>query len=79
MLQRIEKPFLEAVRTTLGDRYTDNVDTIYQTAIKFIIESLCVGFDKAEHNPKLANATPPAHVGSVGPSWVNHGGYSCAG
>jgi hypothetical protein len=64
LLQRIEKPFLEAVRTTLGDRYTDNVDAIYQSAIKFILDALCAGFDKAEHDPKLANCSAPARVGS---------------
>lgn len=47
MLQRIEKPFLEAVSTTLGDRYTENVESIYKVTIKFIIETLIKGFDNA--------------------------------
>ncbi|XP_050294662.1 neuroglobin-like isoform X2 [Anthonomus grandis grandis] len=44
---RIEKPFLEAVETTLGDRYTSNVENIYKITIKFIIETLIKGFDNA--------------------------------
>ncbi|XP_044730627.1 neuroglobin-like [Chrysoperla carnea] len=44
---RIEKPFLEAVSTTLGDRYTENVESIYKVTIKFIIETLIKGFDNA--------------------------------
>nr|CAH7715141.1 unnamed protein product [Callosobruchus chinensis] len=44
---RIEQPFLEAVETTLGDRYTENVQNIYKITIKFIIETLVKGFDNA--------------------------------
>ncbi|KAF4526224.1 hypothetical protein B566_EDAN001909 [Ephemera danica] len=62
---RIEKPFLDAVRTTLGDRYTDNVDVIYQATIKFIIDSLQAGFDKAEGNPEMVNRPPPAHIEDI--------------
>jgi hypothetical protein len=62
LLQRIEKPFLDAVRTTLGDRYTDNVDIIYQATIKFIIDTLMAGFDKGKSNPELAHAPPPLRV-----------------
>ncbi|XP_077290994.1 neuroglobin-like [Arctopsyche grandis] len=49
---RIEKPFLEAVEATLGDRYTPNVEGIYKITIKFIIETLIKGYEK--------NGTPPA-------------------
>ncbi|XP_046384168.1 neuroglobin-like [Ischnura elegans] len=49
---RIEKPFLEAVRATLGDRYTDNVDVIYQTTIKFIIQTLVDGYQREEARVK---------------------------
>lgn len=44
---RIEKPFLEAVKTTLGDRYTENVENIYNITIKFIIETLITGYNNA--------------------------------
>lgn len=47
IFQKIEKPFLEAVETTLGDRYTSNVENIYKITIKFIIETLVNGFDNA--------------------------------
>lgn len=45
--QKIEKPFLSAVQTTLGDRYTENVEGIYKLTIKFIIETLVTGFESA--------------------------------
>lgn len=45
-LQKIETPFLSAVETTLGDRYTENVEGIYKITIKFIIEQLVEGFEK---------------------------------
>lgn len=44
---KIEKPFLDAVKMTLGDRYTENVESIYKVTIKFIIETLIKGFDNA--------------------------------
>ncbi|XP_071440921.1 neuroglobin-like [Hetaerina americana] len=53
---RIEKPFLEAVKVTLGDRYTDNVDAIYQTTIKFIIRTLIEGYEKEEKRVKEEGA-----------------------
>lgn len=45
LFQRIEKPFLTAVASTLGDRYTDNVEGIYKITIKFIIETLVEGYE----------------------------------
>lgn len=45
MFQKIEKPFLEAVKMTLGDRYTDNVENIYKITIKLIIETLEKGYN----------------------------------
>lgn len=46
--QLIEKPFLEAVKLTLGDRYTENIENIYKTTIHFILETLVEGYDMAE-------------------------------
>lgn len=40
MFWRIEEPFLEAVKLTLSDRYTDNMDAIYRLLIKFILETM---------------------------------------
>lgn len=45
---KIEKPFLDAVERTLEDRYSENVENIYKLTIKFIIETLIDGFDKAQ-------------------------------
>ena len=49
LLQKIEMPFLEAVKMTLDDRYTENVENIYKLTIKFIIQTLIDGFDKADN------------------------------
>jgi hypothetical protein len=46
LFQRIEQPFLEAVQMTLGDRYTENVESIYKVTIKFIIETLVRGYEE---------------------------------
>ncbi|PSN56257.1 hypothetical protein C0J52_00384 [Blattella germanica] len=43
---KIEKPFLEAVKMTLEDRYTENVENIYKVTIKFIIETLVRGYEE---------------------------------
>ncbi|XP_051176481.1 neuroglobin-like [Leptopilina boulardi] len=43
----IESPFLEAVKRTLDDRYTENVENIYKLTIKFIIQTLIDGYDNA--------------------------------
>ena len=43
----MELPFLEAVKITLGDRYTDNMDTIYKITIKFILETFVKSYGDA--------------------------------
>lgn len=60
--QKIEKPFLSAVETTLGDRYTENVEGIYKLTIKFLLETLVHGFETANANSsgaKSINAASP--------------------
>ncbi|XP_055630639.1 myoglobin-like isoform X2 [Toxorhynchites rutilus septentrionalis] len=52
---RIEEPFLSAVSTTLGDRYTQNVEGIYKLTIKFIIETLVAGFESSANNNENVN------------------------
>lgn len=39
----MKEPFLEAVKITLGDRYTDNMETIYRTTITFILQTMSDG------------------------------------
>jgi len=34
------------VKTTLDERYTENIENIYNIAIKLIIETLVQGYDK---------------------------------
>lgn len=45
--QKIEQPFLEAAKTTLGDRYTPNIENIYKLTIRFILENLAKGYEDA--------------------------------
>lgn len=47
LLQKIEKPFLDAVKETLDERYTDNIEEIYKITVRFILETLIAGYDKA--------------------------------
>ncbi|XP_076321792.1 neuroglobin-like [Tachypleus tridentatus] len=44
----IEDPFLTAVKETLGDRYTENMENIYKITIRFILETLSEGFDLSD-------------------------------
>ncbi|KAM3959699.1 neuroglobin [Aphomia sociella] len=45
---KVEQPFLEAAKTTLGDRYTPNIENIYKLTIKFILENLVKGYEDAK-------------------------------
>lgn len=47
LFQKIEEPFLQAAKTTLGDRYTPNIENIYKLTIKFILENLVKGYEDA--------------------------------
>jgi hypothetical protein len=58
-LKKIRNPFLEAVKMTLGDRYTDNIENIYKVSINLVIETLVEGYEKA-HQQHLAGAGGPS-------------------
>lgn len=47
---KLEEPFLAAVQETLGDRYTENMETIYKITIHFILETVISGYDTAGGN-----------------------------
>lgn len=47
--RKIKGPFLESVKMTLGDRYTDNIENIYQVSINLIIETLIEGYEKGNN------------------------------
>lgn len=68
-LQKIEKPFLSAVASTLGDRYTDNVENIYKISIKFIIETVVDGFNrelsKTSGNRTIESANKANNINST--------------
>ena len=38
--QRVEEPFILAVKEELGDRFTISVETTYRTTIRFILTTL---------------------------------------
>ena len=54
-MQKIESPFLEAVKLTLGDRYTENMDHIYKLTIKFVIETVVKGYEIAAEREVAEN------------------------
>ncbi|CAB3255989.1 unnamed protein product [Arctia plantaginis] len=43
---KVEEPFLQAAKTTLGDRYTPNIENLYKLTIKFILENLVKGYEE---------------------------------
>lgn len=47
LLQKMEEPFLYAVKLTLEDRYTDNMDAVYRVVIKLILETMEKACQKA--------------------------------
>ncbi|XP_055591530.1 myoglobin-like [Uranotaenia lowii] len=65
---RIEEPFLSAVSTTLGDRYTQNVEGIYKVTIKFIIETLIAGYESSANNNDDVNNANLSSSGAAGAS-----------
>ncbi|CAL1281726.1 unnamed protein product [Larinioides sclopetarius] len=42
---KMEAPFLAAVKETLEDRYTENMESIYKTTIHFILQTVVDGFE----------------------------------
>jgi hypothetical protein len=58
-LQNIREPFLEAVKITLGDRYTENMESIYKVAITFILQTMTDGIDDALKNKANSNSNNP--------------------
>lgn len=81
LFQKIERPFLAAVASTLGDRYTDNVEGIYKITIKFIIETLIEGYDaglkKQNHLGNSKNITSSSNNTNGANSTTINGDSSC--
>ena len=46
-MQRVEEPFILAVKEELGDRFTISVETIYRTTIRYILTTLSTEFHKS--------------------------------
>ncbi|KAK3599158.1 hypothetical protein CHS0354_040996 [Potamilus streckersoni] len=58
---KIEEPFLLAVKDTLGDRYTANMEHIYRKAIKFILQTLIEGFNMKHSECEVKSNIIPEH------------------
>lgn len=43
----MKEPFLEAVKVTLGDRYTDNIRSVYGITITYILTTMVDGITDA--------------------------------
>lgn len=52
---------MSSVESTLGDRYTENVEGIYKLTIKFIIETLVTGFEKSANSSNVNNSNSAAN------------------
>jgi len=59
-VQRVEEPFILAVREELGDRFTISVETIYRTTIRYILSTLTVEFRQSR-----LQSQQPASVGQL--------------
>ncbi|XP_064603211.1 globin, major polymeric component P1-like isoform X2 [Liolophura sinensis] len=55
----MEQPFLDAIKLTLGDAYTESIEEIYKLAIKFILQSLKDGFTTSEETGQENSTVPP--------------------
>ncbi|KFM56743.1 Neuroglobin, partial [Stegodyphus mimosarum] len=69
---RIERPFLEAVQDTLGDRYTDNMENIYKITIRYILDTVVKGFDLGALQTKTSEVPPPKASPEPSPSPQEH-------
>ncbi|CAK9301320.1 unnamed protein product [Gordionus sp. m RMFG-2023] len=52
--EKLREPFLSAIRETLQDRYTDNIQNIYTKAFNFIVQTMKEGY----------NSSTRSHLGS---------------
>lgn len=62
--QEIQQPFLMAVKETLEDRYTANMEHIYSKVIEFILQTLIDGF-RGEKTPVAEDKTKPPMDNSI--------------
>uniref|UniRef100_A0A914VJJ8 Globin family profile domain-containing protein n=1 Tax=Plectus sambesii TaxID=2011161 RepID=A0A914VJJ8_9BILA len=52
VMNKMEEPFLYAVKLTLDERYTDNMDAVYRIVIKLILETMEQACRKAANEKK---------------------------
>ncbi|RWS08260.1 Neuroglobin-like protein [Dinothrombium tinctorium] len=68
---KIEKPFLLAVKETLEDRYTENMEVIYKITVKFILETLVAGYDSALASSDIPNGNASASAAASSSNAMN--------
>ena len=69
-MQRVEEPFILAVKEELGDRFTISVETIYRTTIRYIVTTLSTEFRKSrlerqESSPLNDSTSQPNSVAAA--------------
>ncbi|KAL8613617.1 hypothetical protein ACOMHN_022036 [Nucella lapillus] len=83
---KIQDPFLGAVKITLGDRYTENMEAIYKVALTFVLQTMMEGMEEALVNsgqnshdpgdsggaPKTANSTAAANSNNTTNNTTNN-------
>lgn len=57
--QKIEQPFLKAVKQTLDERCNETIEEIYKIAIKLIIETIADGYGEDDDNDDDNDLTGP--------------------
>jgi len=57
-MQRVEEPFILAVKEELGDRFTISVDTIYRTTIRYIVSTLSTEFRQSRQQQQQQQSQP---------------------
>lgn len=65
-MQKIEQPFLKAVKQTLDERCNETIEEIYKIAIKLIIETIADGYgdDSPSKSAQEAGSAQPPSGGS---------------
>jgi len=74
ILQKVREPFLEAVKLTLGDRYTEYMANVYALTIDFILKGLRDGYQDNNHpiDVRTQNNRPPQIIVSSHPVEVDY-------
>ncbi len=53
-MQKLEEPFLFALKITLDEGYTESVDEIYRTLIKLVLSTMAMECQRNEPSEQIA-------------------------